>query len=75
MSASAQYTMYRARSKITLNSNARWQQKPIDSFPMGSTTDPELIFRNPTESLHRGPNSCSSVAATDPLRRKCARKN
>lgn len=59
--------VHNCRNKITLNSNARCQQRPADNFPIGSTTDPELIFRNPTESLHRGPNLCSSVDATEPL--------
>uniref|UniRef100_A0A0A9CRR2 CTR1 n=1 Tax=Arundo donax TaxID=35708 RepID=A0A0A9CRR2_ARUDO len=53
-------------SARVLNSKARCQQRPIDNFPMGSTADPELIFRNPTEALHRGASSCSSVDATDP---------
>lgn len=51
-------------SARVLNSNARWEQRPTDNFPIGSKTEAELILRNPTESLHRGANSCSSVDAT-----------
>lgn len=54
--------------KNTLNNKARCLHKPMERFPIGTTTDPKQSFRSLLHSLQNEPNSSSEMG--EPLDKK-----